>query len=481
MRKLDKLKNIQKANTLAEQRYLDSKLNNILNEGASDILYHFTNTGNLLNILNTDEFSLTSVLGSKSDQVINKNKFFYLSTTRSKNSGYTRGDTKITLNGRKLKYNNKIIPVDYWQWSKNRADWSDDNRYIEALKSLEQEDRIITDKPIIPNAISYILEIHIHVQDIDKTLNNIIELCTSKNIKLYLYDNKKNWLNQINPIDNNIDFSNVTDTDNGYVTEIGFNYPIASLIAYNDADNYNILTKYLDDPKKIKKLDDTIKTRTENNFNPNSPYVEDGITYINSAISNIRSNSDKDSKFIISLLVKEFKKYGVNTVKDYLTKKQFKNKKDLNYYKEELRKYLINQILNEYPDGLDRYFDRFIEIDGEYSDKAYESEKFMKVVFKYINKINDYMKTQIFSDDKNIFKYYYTLDSDEIKKHINFDNIKLSREINVTDSFHDTETLDELFNYFVDYYLLQPIRQNYYDKIQSLYSEYEQQFITHNI
>jgi hypothetical protein len=479
MRTLDKLKNIQKANILSEQRYLESKIKNILNEGSSDTLYHFTSAQNLLNILNSDELSLTSTVGSKSDHNVNKNKFFYLSTTRSKSSGYKRGDTKIVLDGRKLKYNNKIIPVDYWQSSKNRADWDTDNAYIDSLKSSEQEDRIISDKPVIPNASSYILAIHIYINYVNETLKNIIELCESKNIKIYLYNNKKNWLNQIKPIENNIDFSNITDTENHYNYKESFDYDIASLIAYNDVDNYNLMSQYLDNPEKVKRLDNTLKTRTTNNFNVNSRYLDDGINYINSSISNIRSKPDKDSKFILSLLVKDFKKYGVNNVKDYLSKKQYKNKNDLNYYKEQLRNYLVLQMLNEYPDGLNRYFHRFIEIDGEYYDKTYESEKFMEVVYNYINKINGYLKNQIFSDQNNIFEYNYVLDRDYIKKYIDFNNLKLTNEINVTDSYFDMETLNEDFKTFVDYYLLSPIDQNYYDKIKSLYSDYKQQFAVH--
>ena len=41
------------------------------------------------------------------------------------------------------------------------------------------------------------------------------------------------------------------------------------------------------------------------------------------------------------------------------------------------------------------------------------------------------------------------------------------------------ETLNEDFKTFVDYYLLSPIDQNYYDKIKSLYSDYKQQFAVH--
>ena len=49
----------------------------ILNEGASDILYHFTYTSNVSNILETDKISLASAIGSPTDLSINIKKFFF--------------------------------------------------------------------------------------------------------------------------------------------------------------------------------------------------------------------------------------------------------------------------------------------------------------------------------------------------------------------------------------------------------------------
>ena len=449
----------------------------ILNEGASDILYHFTYTDNLLNILKTNEFSLTAAVGYKSDYNINQNKFFYLSTTRSKSSGYIKGDVKIVLDGRKLKYNNKIVPVDYWQWSKNRNDWDSDSSYINSLKS-EQEDRIISDKPTIPNAIKNIIEIHIYIYKVSNVLKEIIEICKNNNIKLYLYDNKENWQNQTKAI-NNIDFSNIIDDnyseDDSYKERDYFDYDIASLLVYNDIDNYNKITKHLNDADKIKKLDNILKERTYNNFRVGAVYFDDGINYLNSSLHNIRSKSNKETKYLIFLLIKDFKKYGVNNIKDYLLKKQFKGKKTLNDYKKELRSYLVTLMLNEYPDGLDRYFERYIEIDGKYYNHGYESEEIIKVLYEYINKIKEYLDDKIFNTD--IFEYNYVLDRDYIKKYIDFDNIKLSDKINITDSYYDVKNIDSDFKDLIGYYIILPINNEYYDKIKTLKAEYESQFV----
>jgi hypothetical protein len=447
----------------------------ILNEGSSDILYHFTYISNLFNILKKNELSLTSTIGSKSDYNVNKNRFYYLSTTRSKSSGYKKGDVKIVLDGRKIKQNNKITPVDYWQLSKNRNDYDSESAYSSALTSLEQEDRIVSDKPIIENAIKYIIEIHILIHTPNTELMNIINICKDNNLKLYLYDNKKNWLNQIKPISDDIDFSNIED-DKGWGERVYFDYDIASLIAYNDVDNYNIITKYLNDVDKIKLLDDTLKKRTYNNFRIGATYLDDGINYINSSLSRIRRYADKGSKFLLLLLTKELKKYGVNNIKDYLLKKQFKNKKTLNDFKKDLYNFLNSKMISELPDGLDKYFRHYIEIDGKYYNYAYDSDEIIKVVYKYITKIKEYLHSQIFSEENDIFKYSYFLDGDYIKKHIGFENIKLTKEINITDSFYDNlNDIDEQFKILISQYIIWAIDNSYYDKVKSLKSEYESQ------
>ena len=455
-------------------------------EGASDILYHFTYIDSLLNMLIDNEFSLTSAIGSSSDYNVNKKKFFYFSTTRSRSTGFKKGEVKIVLDGRKLKHNNKITPVDYWAWSKDRKDYIDVNSYSNALQSTEQEDRIVSDKATIPNAINYIKEIHIfkeikylspeNINRLNKKLKQIIDICDNNHIKLYMYDTKDNWLNQIKPISNDIEINieEESDADEKYSSDY-FRYDIASALAYNDLDNYNTIKNYLNDDDKIKKLDKVLKDRTESCFRINAYYFDDGITAINNDIGSIRTKSDKNSKFLLLLLVKEFKKYNVQTIKEYIKKKQFINKKTLDDYKKDLKKFLVSKMLNEYQDGLSYKFYNYIEIDGEYYNHAYESDELLKVIYEYMKKIRDYLDSVIFSKD-DIFKYSYTLDRDYIKKYIGFEDIKLSDKINITDSYDDVEDIDRKFKDLIYLYLIQPISANYYEKIQSLKDEYGNQF-----
>jgi len=99
------------------------RLERYLVEKVGQGLYHFTQLQYACNILKTNEISLTSAAGSSADLAVNKKKFFFFSLTRSRSQGYTLGQTKILFDDNKLKQNYKIIPVDYWNWSKNPDDY----------------------------------------------------------------------------------------------------------------------------------------------------------------------------------------------------------------------------------------------------------------------------------------------------------------------------------------------------------------------
>ena len=118
-----------------------------LEEGISQVVYHFTNTAALANILKTNKIMTSVAYGTSADADINKKKLYYLSLARSMTSTYTksgRGAAVMKLDGRKLGNTYKGAPVDYWG-----PGWSTD----------EMEDRIFTDKPYIEPADRYIEEI----------------------------------------------------------------------------------------------------------------------------------------------------------------------------------------------------------------------------------------------------------------------------------------------------------------------------------
>jgi hypothetical protein len=145
----------------------------LLKEGITDEVYHFTSLENLIRILKSNSLNLSFMdndinqTWNRKDSNIHKtlNKYMYflsLSRTKSIDKGYAQVLTlqrntpviaRIKLDGRKLSYNNRIIPFDYNYFINSNA--------YKNLKNFEYEDRLVSDKSSIKNINDYILEIDI--------------------------------------------------------------------------------------------------------------------------------------------------------------------------------------------------------------------------------------------------------------------------------------------------------------------------------
>lgn len=161
--------------------------------GVSDILYHYTSMENTIAILKDNQFKLTVALSSD-DKLKPKQKFYYLSTTRSKvgsfhidSAGYF--GVLLKLDGRKLQQTYKGNPVDYW---------GPEFRKVAPSKN-EMEDRVWADKPFIESATKYIDEMHIYfggayreASEYDrKKLATLVSLANQKHIPFYIYTSEK--------------------------------------------------------------------------------------------------------------------------------------------------------------------------------------------------------------------------------------------------------------------------------------------------
>lgn len=134
-----------------------------LQEKMSSIVFHKTPLNNALKILNDNRFRLSAVIGTESEQKLNKDKMFYLSVARSPLSSYVAQDPTVnqlyfTLDGDKFNKNYKSSAVDYW---------GPEFRKIDPTKN-EMEDRLFSDKQYIEDAKSYIKEIHVFVEETRK-------------------------------------------------------------------------------------------------------------------------------------------------------------------------------------------------------------------------------------------------------------------------------------------------------------------------
>lgn len=178
------------------------RLNDIkhhLKEGISPILYHVTYMGNLLNILETDKFKLTPDIGTQADQDLgHKSKVYYLSTSRHKLGGYGlsvgNGTTSIVLDGVKLGQRYSGSPVDYWG----------PEFFAVNPRKAEAEDRIYSDERFIPNATSYIKEVHMFMDvkrpddriAIIRNWRGVLMALKKQGIPYWLYDDKQAYLIQ---------------------------------------------------------------------------------------------------------------------------------------------------------------------------------------------------------------------------------------------------------------------------------------------
>jgi hypothetical protein len=154
----------------------------VLKETLSDTVYHLTYLSSAYNILKSNQLELTAQLGTDADSRFHQ-KLYYFSFASTKFAGYGNkftGENVVNLvfDGRKLSQRYKAMPVDYWGYGFRKASLSDvhasDRKRFHDYD--EQEQRLYADEMIVPNASSYIKEIH---------------LCFSNKELKYIHNNKE--------------------------------------------------------------------------------------------------------------------------------------------------------------------------------------------------------------------------------------------------------------------------------------------------
>jgi hypothetical protein len=430
----------------------ESQYKRILKESLSDIAYHFTNKMYLVNILKNDEIMFSPALGGSADLNINRGKYNYLSTTRSKNSGYVRGDAKIVLDGKKLNQKYKSIAVDYWGIGPRGS---------------EQEDRLISDETSITNFSKYIIAIHVWAsENDDKDAQRLMKLCKEMNIPIFFYKDKKDWLNEKNRIE--LKQIDVKDDDDFF--NKNFDYNFASFIAYNNPYGHEKIVEYLKDDELIKKFEDILKERTYNNYNYRAPYFDDGVISASYDIHNMRSRPNKNSKFLLTLLIKDMRKHKAKNIKEYLIKKQYIGKKTFEDIKKELLQKVISKGLIQLDDEMDYGLNNWIEINGTYYNYAYESPEIKKYFMDYISSVRKYIADAI--KNENDLVYIYGLGFDDIRKNVKPNNIEDSFQITDKNDYLDLDKKIENILYNVT----RVIASEYRDKSFESMEQYKNQF-----
>lgn len=305
-----------------------------INEGFSPILYHATRLDNAVGILRDNVFRLTNTVGLRAERGIQK-KFYYMSFSRSMTSGYYLfrtphvGLVYFKINGDALGRRYKGIPVDYWSMP-------DGERRSDVISSMENEDRLVSDSPEVPNASSYIEEIYVYIGGTksgyinietetsiipkyvtteimgelsevqQSSLRKLILLSKSLGIPLYAYWRKKDLLmnNKEAAIDlRDIDVSGMDDSNR---RRYGMRTPIWVSLLYK---MYRSTT--------LEELRDSMTSEEVEKFSRFESwriYGDDIVTVIESDISNLRSSNNQTVNKVVSIMKRE----GYNSIREFL-------------------------------------------------------------------------------------------------------------------------------------------------------------------
>jgi hypothetical protein len=156
-----------------------------LNEG-SDVLFHATNLDALIGMIEDNSIKFTLATGA--DSTVNRNKYYYLSTSRVKYGNYASGNRNtinrnvvIDLNGKAINSVAKIKSTDYWGKDFHSHGFKE-----------EQEERILSDKPELKPLSKYVNGIYVYVPEestgfLKKQLINISNIAPKIGVNIYFY------------------------------------------------------------------------------------------------------------------------------------------------------------------------------------------------------------------------------------------------------------------------------------------------------
>jgi len=160
-------------------------------ESLSRVVYHYTDVASAAKILRSGEFQLSSTLGSIEQEYAPKNKYYFLSTTRTRHGGYHSmigsSAAMFVLDGYWFNQHYVSRPVDYWE---NRDPKKVSHRPHEA------EDRIFSKDAVIPAA--GIVEVHILSKSpgvMGLHARQALIAAKRRDIPAYFYEDETDWRN----------------------------------------------------------------------------------------------------------------------------------------------------------------------------------------------------------------------------------------------------------------------------------------------
>jgi hypothetical protein len=295
------------------------KLYNMLNEALLQEVYHFSNLKKIISILKADKINLSTILSHPSDATNMKN-FFFLSVSRTPSlvKGYSEmSDNKciIVFDGQKLNSRYKTMPYHYFK--NNTSDYK---------RRFEYEERILSDVPYINQISKYIIRIDCIIETNNENkpvngqkslLNELLSLGKSKNIPMGFYGSEKDMRLGRNQLNDFVDGDSTTnDLPQPYISYRTYSRMLA-MILYDRKylDDYQSFSTDLEEYVKANNLRST-KIDAMSIFGEIKSMSSDTIAYnLTSDIATYFNNGyDDEFREDVKLLVKEMRRYGVNTL-----------------------------------------------------------------------------------------------------------------------------------------------------------------------
>jgi hypothetical protein len=446
-------------------------LKGLITEGASPILYHFTNINRLNNILDTNALYLIPVTTRK-EESRGRNYFASFSRTKSTKHGYGvkysyENSVRIKIDGVKLGQNYKVISVDYWQ-SPRTPEYMYQGRD-------EMEDRVISNNNEIPNINKYIISIDVFTNGevSDALINNAKKLGVSLNF----YNNKRDFTNG-NP-DKGISPKVKGDDSLNNKDNRPSNFGLLGVLTYKNSD---LLVKLLNDFKvKFGYDDNLISSITEYitkyhekldyHLRPNdNSGLWDLSSSLGTDLHNSKTSSDKFTRYVVKFLMDDFKKTGSSSIIKYLESKLYSGKKTQGDFNNEFNSKILGVINRAYKGGIDE-LDYSVYNNDMNWDSLYQYEPAKKFLDNKLQEIKNYVSDYVLNND-DMYKYSYLLGTSNLKDKLDLkdDNAEANKIANTLEDVRGAELMRPL------QMVVWEIDDFYYDEVKRMQDENNSQW-----
>ena len=221
------------------------KLNEILTESLTDIVYHKTMGDSFYNIVKTDELHLELLAGREvfgGDHKASGSRFYYGSFARSPLSHFIQranGTVIMEIDGQLLSSNYRARPVDFFSGITHNQD--------------EMEDRLYSYEPVIKNFSRYIRSVHIlrGVNDFDLIKAAAKHLHDNYGVDIFMYRDRGDFVMLRNGVREDFEEDMEPDFSSDYEGEneqehMRYHYKnyetLVHAIEFLEADDFNELS-----------------------------------------------------------------------------------------------------------------------------------------------------------------------------------------------------------------------------------------------